>query len=190
MPDITTAADLSTLLDLPFDPSDTLRAELLLDLIEDEVQSSVHYGLTESAADVVTLPGNWTGTLTLPLGPVSAVGEVQVDGTVVTDWTLVDNHLIRRRSTSSVVGWWAGPNVEIQVTYDHGYPATHRKVKAARGVVLRAAARAWANPEQRNAVTLESGYRFDGPSADGGTTYLTAGDLKTLTRAGLRKTYA
>ncbi len=187
MPDLTTAVELETLLGVSFDSDDEVRADLLLDLVEAEVQGVVHYGLTEVADDVVELEGNWTGALQLPRGPVSAVSAVEVDGTVVTDWTLVGDRLLRRRATdASTSGWWAGPDVAVEVTYSHGYPSSHWRVQAARPVVLRAAIRAWSNPEMRQSVRLGPDYQTQFADQGGGTVFLTEGDLKMLDRAGLR----
>lgn len=186
---IATAADLASLLDLTFDVDDNTRATLLIELVQSEAQGNCHYGF-EQTTDTVELPGTWDSELLLPQGPVDSVSAVTIDGDDVTDYKLVGDLLVRRRDTEEVTyGWWAGPHVVVAVTYTHGYTSTHRRAQTARAVVLRAAARAWANPEQREAITLASGdqSRF-GRAGDRAGTWLTDGDLRMLTRAGLRKT--
>lgn len=184
-----TAADLATLLNVTFDGADTDRAMLLLELVSDEIQANCHQQLTQLVDDVVTLPGNWSGELLLPGPPVTTVTTVTMDGDATSGWTLLNNRLWRTSPVEWVgnrtfAGYWGGPETAVQVTYTHGHTTVP---DVARATALRAAARAWNNPQQSTQMSLgawqESMVRLAG-------TWLTDGDRTVLTRAGLRRTAA
>lgn len=174
-----TTGDLSSLLEIDFDVAEAARAQLLLDLVSGEVKTFCDVAF-EQTSRTIELAGTWSARLELPGPPVTSVSTVTLDGDSVTDYRLVRGVLVRDSH-------WGGPNRVVTVTYTHGLTAVPDTVRA---VVLRASARAWANPEQRESVQLESGYqaRFTAQAEDKDTTFLTAGDMRALVNAGYRRT--
>lgn len=86
--------------------------------------------------DEVTLDGTGTDALLLPELPVTSVGEVAVDGDVVTDYALNGNGVLLRTAP----GTWPKRRQVVVVTYDHGY-ATDTLPRDVRMVALQLATR-------------------------------------------------
>lgn len=99
--------------------------------------------------DEIVLRGSYSGVLHLPGGPVTEVSEVLVDGTAVSDHWLVKDDLYRGRpggvdeAPLRAQGSWVGPDVEVAITYTHGFATVPFDIQA---VVLGMAARTWSNP--------------------------------------------
>lgn len=115
--------------------------------------------LDDVTDDEITLTGVYGPRLPLPGGPVTEVSEVTVDGTTVTDYWLVKDVLHRGRSNGTIETpifgehySWGGPDIEIGVTYTHGFADVPMAIQAH---VLAMAARTWANPSGARQQTID-----------------------------------
>jgi hypothetical protein len=170
---LATPEDLAALLQLDLDRA---TAELLIECATAVVQRAADgQRILEVVDDEVTLDvsgqidSSW---LVLPQWPATAVSAVEIDGSVITGYTLQAG---RNRIYRSV-GWGsesfdydpAAPST-VTVTYTHGYPAGHHKLQLARSAVLSLAAQGYSNPtgatrEQIDDYTVqyaEMGARMD-----------------------------
>lgn len=115
----------------------TDKATRVLTDATDEIRSIVGQYLTAVEADVVTLPGVWGRSLVLPERPVTAVDSVVLNGTTLTvdtDFTWQRRGVLWRASSTSFDTpgrWWGGPQVEVVVTYDHGFATIPGAVRSA-----------------------------------------------------------
>lgn len=145
---LASAADLATQLRTTFTVTQTAQAEALLTSVSDLVAAWCNrVSFDEVEDDDVVLTGTWQTELVLPLGPITDVTAVEVDGTVVatTDYELVGDVLHRSAG-------WGGRDVSVSVTYTHGFAEVPGDVRA---VVLDRATRRWPNPEQMRAKNLD-----------------------------------
>lgn len=132
--------------------ADTNRAQQLLDTMSGLARRQARQTFELVTSDTVDLRGTYEPVLKLPEQPVVAVNSVTFDGTALTSsqWELLPHgRLFRTNTTVSdrkhhAAGTWGGPLYVVTVDYDHGWSSVPDDVK---GVVLAAAARAWANPQ-------------------------------------------
>lgn len=140
MAQFATADELGDLLGRTFAVGAELdQANMVLELASAFIQGWIRQTLVLVNNDVVRLTGRWDEYLELPQRPVVAVDLVKVDGTSLAatgDWELLGTALWR--STA-----WAGPQVVVEVTYDHGYAVIPDDIVA---VCLQLAARMLGNP--------------------------------------------
>lgn len=115
--------------------------------------------LEQTADDEIVLAGAYGPKLPLPGGPVVEVSEVLVDGSAVSNWWVVKDTLWRGSNPATTQvdahraqGTWVGPDVEITVTYTHGYDTVPADIQA---VVLAMAARSWTNPAGARQQTID-----------------------------------
>lgn len=88
----------------------------------------------------------------LPHTPVTAVSEVRINGTAITDYTRINNTLYR------LIGFgfrWAFPPDVIEVDYTYGYTAVPDDVK---GAVLETAGAAYMGPDITTAAEAIDDY--------------------------------
>lgn len=131
--------------------ADTSRAQQLLDGMSGLARRHARQTFDLVSGDSVDLRGTFEPVLTLPEQPVVAVNSVTFDGTALTSsqWELLPHGRLFRTGTTvsdrkhHAAGTWGGPLYTVTVDYDHGWATIPDDVK---GVVLAAAARAWANP--------------------------------------------
>lgn len=108
--------------------------------------------------DEIVMPGAYGPVLHLPGGPVASVSEVSVDGTTVSDYWLVKDDLRRGRAGGvdvpplRLAGSWVGPDVEVAITYTHGFATVPADIQA---VAIAMTARAWANPAGARQQTID-----------------------------------
>ena len=100
-----------TKLSLPVEPRSLAGA--LLESVSSAVREAAGCPITRVSADI-NLAGTWEQFLSLPVGPVTAVTEVQVDGKPVSDWKLRDGRLWR-------AGGWGAQHRDISMTVTYGY---------------------------------------------------------------------
>lgn len=110
LPPLASAADLEA---LGIDTSDMSRVDSLLVSVSAEVREAAGVPISRTTS-TVTVGGTCDVFLDLPGRPVRAVSSVEVDGSSVDDWRLVDGRLWRRCG-------WAGTHAPVTVTYDHGF---------------------------------------------------------------------
>jgi hypothetical protein len=129
---------------------DDATATMLLELATAKVRRAAGGQLILDATDVAVIDvldlDQW---IDLPQRPIRAVIMVVLDGTVITDWRLVNQRLWR------LIGWltrWDMPS-QAAVTYSHGYPDGSRYLQLARSATLSLAAAGYGNP---SGVTSES----------------------------------
>ena len=96
---------------LPMEPRSL--ADSLLKNVSSAVREAAGCPITRVSADI-NLAGTWEQFLSLPVGPVTAVTEVQVDGKPVSDWKLRDGRLWR-------AGGWGAQHRDISMTVTYGY---------------------------------------------------------------------
>ena len=88
-------------------------AVALLESVSSAVREAAGCPITQVTAQI-GLAGTWEQFLSLPVGPVTAVTEVQVDGKPVSDWKLRDGRLWR-------AGGWGAQHRDISMTVTYGY---------------------------------------------------------------------
>lgn len=113
-----------------------VRALLLLETATDEVKAVIGHDITQNQ-ETATLDGTGSEALVLPKHPVTAVSQVDVDGTTLaaSAYKFIEAGVVYRTS-----GVWAVGRQNIDVTYTHGYSPIPGDVKA---IVLETASRAW-----------------------------------------------
>lgn len=111
LPDLASASDLSA----RFEPDDDDLAAVMLTVASALVRQAAGSPISETSSTVSVWAldrGMW---LDLPGQPISAVSSVTVDGTVVTDYKLINGRLWRR------CGWtWCDEPLEVVVAMTHG----------------------------------------------------------------------
>ena len=107
---LATIEDLENL-GLPVEPRSL--ADSLLDSVSSAVREAAGCPITRVSADI-NLAGTWEQFLSLPVGPVTAVTAVQVDGKPVSDWKLRDGRLWRANG-------WGAQHRDITVNLTYGY---------------------------------------------------------------------
>jgi len=154
-----TADELEIHLGATFTAAQTTRATQIIEAVSAVVQAYCNrVQLVEVVDDEITLNGSYAYRLPLPLGPVSSVSAVTVDGTATTAYDLVQDTLVRNGLDVQppfhvpTTPHWGGPDVEIGVTYTHGLSAVPEKVKA---VTFDLAARPYANPTSVRSQSID-----------------------------------
>lgn len=151
---LATVEDLAAFLQKTVDPT---AATLALEVATGLVQAAAGQRIIQVVDDTVVLDldehdgGRW---LSLPEGPVTAVGTVLVGATAVTDFTaqLSRGRLYRAYGwRSAVLPRWSSPSTAT-VTYTHGLAAGDQRLQVARSATLALAAVAYDNP---NGATRE-----------------------------------
>lgn len=145
------AEDLATYLGETFTTAFEARAELILPNAQGAVQRYCNLSwLEEIEADEITMKGSYSATILLPRGPVSEVSEVTVDGSVVSDYDVVLDKLVRTGMDDAVSELrrprgihWGGSEVVLGITYTHGLSDAPAEVLS---VIYDLAAGMWANP--------------------------------------------
>lgn len=98
-------------LGLPVEPRSL--ADSLLESVSSAVREAAGCPITRVTAQI-SLAGTWEQFLSLPVGPVTAVTDVQVNGKMVSDWKLRDGRLWR-------AGGWGAQHRDISMTVTYGY---------------------------------------------------------------------
>lgn len=140
-------SDLSDYLGTGFETApQTLQAELALRIATSVVQSRTGQNfLAGSSTVTVGAPrGPW---LSLPQRPVTAVAEVSINGTQVTDYTAVGSRLFRYQGWA--VSYFAAP--VVTVTYSHGGTVPDLVL----GAVLAVAADIYENPTGLSSESID-----------------------------------
>lgn len=142
---LATAAELALLVQKDLTGNEA-RANLLLELASGVVQEYCDaVGLIRVNDDEISLAGNWTRQLVLPLGPVHDVIAVSIDGVALASSEYV-------RAGDRLHGRWGGNRATVLVTYSHGLEIPPASAKAA---ALRMAGDVLANPHGFTSETLE-----------------------------------
>jgi len=180
--------DFAVYLETTFTSAQEAKAEILLPNVQGVVQRYCNLvQLEQIEDDEITLKGSYSAAFTLPRGPVTAVSEVTVDATVVTDYDLVGDVLIRTGMDDQVSELrrprgihWAGPDIVLGVTYTHGF-ATGSTPAEVLAVIYDLAAGAWANPTSlRSHSQTIDGYSDSVTYIGGRSTGLTADHKESL----------
>lgn len=106
-------------------PATSPKLLLALDRASERFRGEVGHPVTLVEDDIILLDGGGGELLMLPAVPVTAITEVKVAGTVVTDWVASLRAGILRRTPGldPIWGWtaaWPDGLGNIQVTYSHG----------------------------------------------------------------------
>lgn len=149
-----TASDLAAYLQTDVD---TATANLLLDLATGAIQSATGQTIERVEDDEVTLRPSPGKPLVLPQRPADDPTVVEVDGDVVTDFTVITDGL-GRTALHRLEGWVSYDLVtnapqRVSVTYSHGYDAIPAEIKR---VCLQVAGRGYRNPEGLRSETVGS----------------------------------
>lgn len=110
---LATAADLEV---RGVDVSNGARVARMLVSASEAVREAAGCAITSITSTLTVLPnrGHW---LDVP-GPVTAVAALSIDGTTVTDYSIIGGRVWRE------CGWLtAGPHAPIVITFSHGIPA-------------------------------------------------------------------
>jgi hypothetical protein len=150
--------ELAARLGLTLTEDEETRAETLLGLASELIQSETGQTIELVEDDELTRNGSASPRLRLPERPVVEVSAVELDGDALlegTDWYLDGDELVRTHGTISgpfgPFGFgWGGPEAELAITYSHGFDPIPGAVKAA---CLEVVVRVWTNP---GAVSSES----------------------------------
>lgn len=122
-------------------------AQRLLDKVTALVQGRARQTIAAVAADTVTLVGRGDPYILLPQVPVTDVTAVTVDGTALTSnswrWYRDGRLYVSTASSANVAPGWTA-DVQVQVTYDHGYDPVPDEL---RELVLDIAGRLWRQPD-------------------------------------------
>lgn len=139
---LATPAELASVLQTDLDAS---TATLLLEMATGIVQAACGQLLIEAevTGELVDITRQ-TFWLELANKPVTAVTTVELDGFVVTDWSLRKQKLWRSG------GWLLSysPPSQAEVTYTYGYPTGSQYLQLARSVTLSLAQAGYGNPGQ------------------------------------------
>ena len=164
MASFATPADLATRMKKTFTPAQVDQAELLLAGATARIRALTDQWISQVVDDVFTTGAPVSRVLWLPQRPVAAVDSVKVDGVVVTDWVRRGGRLIRTDPWATV-----GEEVEVEVTYTHGYPAESDGLELARDACLALAAQGMSNPDGLKQESIDDYARtFGGTSSDDG----------------------
>ncbi|WP_340382318.1 hypothetical protein U5640_36370 [Streptomyces sp. SS7] len=188
------AEELRLLLRLPpFTADQEATAVLLLDLAEGVIDDETGQALEQSTDTVVLdsptrqdpwpdVPGTGSHKLVLPRWPVTAVTSVTILNDSGTDEDLVqgadhDYTWSAAGILTRVNGWWPTHDRSVQVLYTAGFDPLPKVLK---GIALRLAAGAWANPLLASSESL--GDHSIAFSADALGMVLSGADRKALGR--------
>lgn len=147
------ADELAERLGVTFDEAEESRATSLLTTASGLIQAEARQRIEKVDGDELTLRGRNEPRLLLPERPVISVASVSQGGTELSSsvWYLDSDELVRKGGwyTNFLAGYewdgsgWGSPDIEIVVTYTHGYETIPEAIK---GVCLEAAVRAYVNP--------------------------------------------
>jgi hypothetical protein len=157
------------------------RAEMLIDMASEAVRGHTGQMVTLVTDDAISLPGSGLRSIQLPQIPVVNITSVSIGGTLLTitdDWVHGGSGILYRRPVDSV---WVVGDGNVAVVYSHGYPEDDVPADI-RGVVLAAAARAWANPtslQSEGTATYQASYG-KGDAFSGATITLLEDEKATL----------
>lgn len=160
--------DLRLLLRLPpFTGEQEAIATLLIELAEGVIDDETGQALEESIDTVILdsptrqdpwphVPGTGSHKLVLPRWPVQSVTSVTILKDTGDDEVLVhgadhDYTWSAAGTLTRVNGWWPTHDQSVQVIYTPGYSPVPKGVK---GIALRLAAGAWANPLMASSESL------------------------------------
>lgn len=143
---LATPSDLASFLQQDLDAS---TANLLVECATGVVQAATGQRIVR-ATTTPSIPGVFSRWLDLPQWPVVSVATVELDGEVITDWSLIGVRLWRP------AGWQASsrPSV-VEPTYTHGYHPTDQMLQLARGAVLSLCAPFYDNPAGASSVKID-----------------------------------
>ena len=114
-----TVAQLSTRLGRTFAVgAETTQAQAMLDDATAYLVGEIGGQLVEAGTAVVTLTVDpSTDRVRLPQWPVSAVNSVELNTVAITDWALVDGHLVRVGGWPAIAG---ATHARVDVDFDYG----------------------------------------------------------------------
>lgn len=141
MAQFATASELADRLAVEFSSEDSTRADGLLETASGLIQDAARQVIEKVTGDVLVRRGTFSDRFRLPERPVLAVTEILVDGEEIPGdtWYLEGSTLVRVADT------WGNPQVEVQVTYDHGLEDDEIPA-AIKAVCLEVVVRVWVNP--------------------------------------------
>ena len=147
-PTLATLDDVAAIIGRPLSTLEQTNGTRLLGMASGRVRRYTRQQITQTIDDVVVLPGNWGHVLSLPQRPVQSVKSVvfSSQSQPSTAWKLIGDDLVLSTGAympdygASMFGgtalWgpagsnngpqvtgatWQGPQVQITVTYTHGY---------------------------------------------------------------------
>lgn len=148
LPPLATTDDMAAILQRALSAQEIVYATRLLEIASGMVRRYTRQDITQTVGDVVTIPGNWGQSITLPQRPVTNVSSVTINGGTppFAAWELIGDELFIGTGSfqpdygTSLWGgtglWgpagsaegpqatgatWQGPQAQVTVTYDHGY---------------------------------------------------------------------
>lgn len=154
---LATPSDLAARLQSDLDLS---TATLLIEAATAVVQAVTGQRIVQVVDDEVTLDIDNLDRgayLELPERPVTAVSEVLIGATAVTDYSTA----LRRARLWRADGWhstltaYVTQPSTVTVTYTHGYPTGHQRLQLARAVVLGLAAAVYTSPAGATQVRID-----------------------------------
>lgn len=130
---------------------DASTANLLIEMATGIVQAACGQLLVETEVSElvdITTPDYW---LELSNKPIRSVDTVELDGTVITDWSL------RKQKLWRAGGWLLSysPPSQAEVTYTYGYPAGSQYLQLARLIALSLAQAGYGNPGQVQSEAID-----------------------------------
>jgi hypothetical protein len=163
---LATPAELRLWLGLPDDATEELSdpaAELLIAGVSRQVLAYTRRSSFTTSTSTVRVAGTGSSTLILPGWPVSAVTAVVEDPDGAAPGELVDYVEWSEDGVLELLsgGRWAARRRFYEITFEHGYAEVPEDV---RNLVLRVAARAFANPEglaTEGVGGYNAGFAFD-----------------------------
>lgn len=126
---------------------DATRAQLILDVVSDEIRDALGWSVTEEPGVTVTLDGSGDDTLLLPTLHLTAVASVSENGTALAaddDYLVYAEGHLRRVSGGFPVDW-TDRLQGVTVTFTHGYP-DGSVPGVFKTVTLETVGRMWDNP--------------------------------------------
>jgi hypothetical protein len=183
---------------LQTDTLDLATAELLIETATGVVQAAARQRLVEVTDTITVSAVRGSRWLVLPERPGSDVSVVTIDGTPVTDWSVVVDPGTGEARLFRSAGWWlaSGPwsswdaPPQVAVTYQHGFQVDDPKLGPARTAVLRLAGERWAS-SGGSPVSAESidDYRVQFAASTSGSAAASPGSLSLADRRELRRAY-
>lgn len=154
---LATVDDVSTLLGVTLDAAQSDRVERLLAMASGVARSFTRQHLSHVTDDTITVRGVRDALLVLPERPVTAVSQVTVAGDVVDPAGYYTSSDALRLMFGEL---WGSPDLEVTVTYSHGFDPVPADVVA---VVAGIAARLYRNPDGYRSETIgDYSYTVDG----------------------------
>ncbi|GAA2484618.1 hypothetical protein GCM10010406_21110 [Streptomyces thermolineatus] len=150
LPPLATAADLAALTqsDIP-----AATATVALDAASAVIRGWTRQAITRVVDETVNLRVTDAGELVLPQRPVVSVSRVRAGGTVLSDWTLSGDRLLRSGGWRRLPTAGAYPETGVvEVTYTHGWEDVPAEVRT---VCLDLAAATVTNPGMLRTVGID-----------------------------------